>query len=110
MKKLLLIIAVLLGCIAMSAQPRSEQQAKQIASEFFKKKPQQKAPMLSVVSQQKVSQTINKKMARGKASPAGHSACYIINDEANNRFVIVSTDERMYEILGYSDNGCFYLS
>ena len=107
MKKLLLIIAVLLGCIAMSAQPRSEQQAKQIASEFFKKKPLQKAPMLSVVPQQKVSQTINKKMARSKASPAQHSAYYIINDDANNRFVIVSSDERLYEILGYSDNGCF---
>lgn len=107
MRKLLFIIAVLLSSIGMFAQPRSEQQAKQIASEFFNKKPQQKTPMLSVVPQQKVSQTINKKMARGKASPAQHSACYIINDEANNRFVIVSSDERMYQILGYSDNGCF---
>ena len=31
----------------------------------------------------------------------------MVNDEANNRFVIVSADERMYQILGYSDNGTF---
>lgn len=107
MKRFLLLLAVLLGSIAMSAQPRSEEQAKQIANNFFKKNPQRKAPMLSVVPQQKVSQTISKKMARGQSAPAQHSSCYIINDEANNRFVIVSSDERMYEILGYSDNGCF---
>lgn len=107
MKRILFLIAMLLGSITMFAQPRSEEQAKQIARDFFKKKPQQKAPMLSVVSQQKVSQTIQRKMARAKTAPAQHSSCYIINDEANNRFVIVSSDERMYNILGYSDNGEF---
>lgn len=107
MKKFLSLIVVLLSGITMFAQPRSEQQAKQIASEFFKKKPQRKAPMLSVVPQQKVSQTITRRMARAKAAPAQRSGCYIINDEANNRFVIVSADERMYDILGYSENGAF---
>ena len=104
---MLSIIAVLLGSIAMFAQPRSEEQAKQIASEFFKMKSQRKASVLSVVQQQTVSQAIQRKMARGKSTPAEHSSCYIINDEANNRFVIVSADERMYEILGYSDDGIF---
>ena len=108
MKKLLLLIAVaMLTSIATMAQPRSEQQAIQIAQDFFAKSTKKKAPKLSVVSQQKVTQQIRKKVAAAKKAPAQHSSCYIINDEANNRFVIVSADERMYEILGYSDNGCF---
>ena len=40
MKKLLLIFAVLLGSIATFAQPRNEQQAKQITGDSFEKKPQ----------------------------------------------------------------------
>lgn len=107
MRKLLLIIAVLLSSIGMFAQPRSEEQAKQIAKEFFGKKPQRVAPALSVVPQQRVSQQIRKKIASAQKAPTQHSSCYVINDEANNRFVIVSADERLYEILGYSDNGCF---
>ena len=31
----------------------------------------------------------------------------MINDTNNHRFVIISKDERMYDILGYSDNGIF---
>lgn len=108
MKKLLLLIAVaLLTSIATMAQPRSEQQAIQIAQDFFAKSSKKKAPRLSAVPQQKVTQQIRKKVASAKKAPAQHSSCYIINDEANNRFVIVSADERMYQILGYSDNGCF---
>lgn len=108
MKKLLLLIAVaMLTSIATMAQPRSEQQAIQIAQDFFAKSTKKKAPKLSVVSQQKVTQQIRKKVAPAKKAPSQHSSCYIINDEANNRFVIVSADERMYQILGYSDNGCF---
>ena len=108
MKRLLLLIAVLLGSIVMFAQPRSEEQAKQIASDFFKKKPLLKAPKLSVVPQQEVRQTIQKKVSRAKsATSLQPSSCYIINDEANNRYVIVSADERMYEILGYSDESIF---
>ncbi len=107
MKRLLLIIAMLVGGIVMFAQPRSEEQAKQIAKEFFGKKPQRKATSLSVVPQQKVSETIRKRVSRSKSTSSQHSSCYIINDEDNNRFVIVSADERMYEILGYSNSGCF---
>ena len=108
MKKLFLFFAVLLGSIAMFAQPRTDEQAKQIANQFFNKKPRQKAPMLSIVPQQEVSLAIRKKVSRAKNAPAQQpSSCYVINDEANNRFVIVSSDERMYEILGYSDEGMF---
>jgi len=93
MRKFLLIIAALLSSIGMFAQPRSEEQAKQIAKEFFGKKPQRVAPALSVVPQQRVSQQIRKKIASAQKAPTQHSSCYVINDEANNRFVIVSADE-----------------
>ena len=101
------MIAVLLSSISIFAQPRNEQEAIQIAKGFFAKSPKKKAPQLSVVSQQKVTQQIRKKVPSAKKAPAQNSSCYIINDEINQRFVIVSADERMYEILGYSDNGCF---
>ena len=107
MKKYLFIIAALLIGISAFAQPRSEQEAMQIAKNFFAKSAKKKAPQLSVVSQEKVSRQIRKKVPSAQKAPAQHSSCYIINDEANNRFVIVSSDERFYTILGYSDNGAF---
>ena len=63
MKKTLLFIAVLLVCVGMFAQPRSEQEA--------------------VVSQQKVTQQIRKKVASARNAAAQNSSCYIINDEVN---------------------------
>lgn len=35
------------------------------------------------------------------------NSCYVVNDDANGRFVIVSADERLNTILGYSENGNF---
>lgn len=108
MKKVTLSLVALLLCLCIQAQHRSEQEAIQIAQEFFAKKQMKKAPRLSVVPQQKVSQQIQRKVASAKKAPAKNSSCYIINDEENNRFVIVAADERLYKILGYSDNGMFY--
>ena len=106
MKRQLLFIAMLLLCsIGLFAQHRSEKEAIQIANKFFGKKTPNKQRKLSVVPQQKVSSQIKRRVA--SANPSQNSSCYIVNDEANNRFVIVSADERMYEVLGYSDNGCF---
>lgn len=105
MKKLLFIIAVLLGSISVFAQPRSEQEAIQIAQEFFGKKGI--TPKLSVVSHQKVETQVRKRVASVRKAPAKSQSFYVVNDEANNRFVIVSADERLYEILGFSDNGLF---
>ena len=110
MKKYLFIIAALLIGISAFAQPRSEQEAMQIAKGFFAKSAKKKAPQLSVVSQEKVSRQIRKKVPSAQKAPAQHSSCYIINDEANNRFIIISSDERLNLVLGYSDNGCFDLS
>lgn len=105
MKKTLFLIFVFFGAIGMFAQHRSEQEAIQIANEFFGKKTPNKKRKLSVVSQRRVNSHIKRRVA--SAALSQNSSCYIVNDEANNRFVIVSADERMYEVLGYSDNGCF---
>lgn len=107
MKRITLSLIAFLLCLCIQAQHRSEQEAIQIAQEFFAKKQMNKAPRLSVVPQQKVSQQIQRRVASAKKAPAPNSSFYIINDEENNRFVIVAADERMFQILGYSDNGKF---
>ncbi|MCR5315567.1 MAG: leucine-rich repeat protein [Bacteroidaceae bacterium] len=105
MKQLLVLFSVLLCSTSMFAQHRSEQEAMQIAQEFFGK--QGKSPQLSVVPHQKVEAQVRKRVSSARKAPAKSQSFYVVNDEANNRFIIVSADERMYQILGYSDNGTF---
>lgn len=109
MKRFTLSLVALLLCLCIQAQHRSEQEAIQIAQEFFAKKQMKKAPRLSVVPQQKVMQQIQRKVASAKKAPTKNSSCYIINDEENNRFVIVAADERLNTILGYSHGHIFNL-
>lgn len=106
MKRITLsLIALLVCCISMIAQQRSESEAIQIAQEFFGK--QGKSPQLSVVPHQKVETQVRKRVAAARKAPAQSQSFYVVNDEANNRFVIVSADERLFTILGYSDSGLF---
>lgn len=107
MKRFLLFTAVLLCSITMFAQHRSEQEAMQIAREFFTPRQAALPARLAAVPQARVKAKLDQHMTRAKKAPAKNNSCYIINDEANNRFVIVSADERMYDVLGYSDNGVF---
>ena len=88
-----------------NAQRRSESEAIQIAQDFLSKKG--RSPKLSVVPGQEVETRMAHGFSAARRSPAKDQGFYVVNDEANNRFVIVSADERMYEILGYSDNGTF---
>lgn len=106
MKRITLSLIVLLMCsISVIAQQRSESEAIKIAQEFFGK--QGKSPQLSVVPTQKVNAQVRKKVASARRAPAANASFYVVNDDANNCFVIVSADERMYQVLGYSDNGSF---
>ena len=107
MQKLLLSLFLLIVSSGAFAQHRSEQEAMQIAQEFFISKTAAHPSRLVAVPQTKVQAKMTQNMAKSKKTPAQSSSCYIINDEANNRFVIVSADERMYKILGYSDSGLF---
>ena len=106
MKKLLFLTCVLLVCcMHVLAQHRSEQEAMQIAQEFLEK--YGKTPKLSMVSHLKVEAQLRKRVAAARKASSPDQSFYVVNDEANNRFVIVSADERMYQILGYSDHGSF---
>lgn len=99
------LVTLLLCCVNMIAQQRSESEAIQIAQAFFGK--QGKSPLLSVVPTQKVNSQVRKKVASARRAPAKNASFYVVNDDANNRFVIISADERMYQVLGYSENGSF---
>ena len=106
MKRITLtLVTLLLCCINMIAQQRSESEAVQIAQEFFEKKGL--TPKLSVVSHQKVESQIRKKEAASNKMSDSSQGFYIVNDDNNNCFVIISSDERMKPILGYSDCGLF---
>ena len=96
---------MLLCSLSMNAQQRSEREAIQIAQEFFGDK--SVSPKLSVLSHQKVASQVRKKVAAARRAQAKSQAFYVINDDANGRFVIVSTDERLNTVLGYSDKGVF---
>lgn len=106
MKKLLLLLCVLLaGCIHLFAQQRSEQEAMQIAQGFFEANGN--AIRLSIVQSQKVKSQVRRRLTPSKDGTAISSSFYVVNDETNDRFVIVSSDERFYDILGFSNNGIF---
>ena len=105
MKKLLVSLFLLLMAVCVFAQRRSEQNALQIAKEFFAPKQATNKARLTTVPRQQVNTAMSRR--RVKVQSSDEPGYYIVNDEANHRFVIVSADERMYQILGYSDNGTF---
>lgn len=104
-KKLLALVLAIIPILGFS-QHRSESEAIAIAQEFWGKGVNR--AKLKAVSQS----SIVKAKARVKAKATSTTreskqSFYVINDEVDNRFVIVSSDERLYKILGYSDNGTF---
>lgn len=106
MKKLTLF-ALLLCSLCLNAQQRSESEAIQIAQEFWGNGAN--LAKLKTVSQNRLSQAKARAMKKAAAAPTSNSkqSFYVINDEEHNRFVIVSSDDRLYKILGFSDNGIF---
>ena len=106
MKKLALFV-LLLCSLCLNAQQRSESEAIQIAQEFWGNGANR--AKLKTVSQNRLSQAKARAMTKAAAAPTSNTkqSFYVINDEEHNRFVIVSSDDRLYKILGYSDNGIF---
>lgn len=108
-----LLLMIVLSTI-VCAQSRSEREALDLAESFFGQnaafargtlKPKQ--PSLAVVPQQVIQEQIQKELEAPMKGFAKKAGFYIINDEANHRFVIVSADNQQYEILGYSNNSEF---
>ena len=102
-KTLLQVLFLLLCGDAVYAQHRSEQEAMVVAREFLAERSAYGNIHLSIVPNQNIDYELKRKV-KGTERNAG---CYVVNDEVNGRFVIVSADERMRSILGYSDNGLF---
>lgn len=105
MKKSLIINCLFLCSLCAFAQQRSESEALQIAQEFFSKKG--KPQRLSLVPPQKIETQMHKKIGSARKRASQRAGFYVVNEEKSRRFVIVSADERMYKVLGYSDNGMF---
>ncbi len=96
MKKLLLLIACILLGMTVQAGPVSEQEALQKAQAFMKEKFEATGS----------SHRAPRKMQRvSKATE--NDAFYIFNAEDNGGFVIISGDERLPAVLGYSLTGCY---
>ena len=88
MKKLLFLLFTLAFTSATYAEKVTEQQALQKAQQFMQGK-----------------QFIQKKLRRAPSKNVESKAYYVFNVENNGGFVIVAGDDRMTEILGYSDTG-----
>lgn len=105
MRKKLLALALALVPMLGFSQHRSESDAIAIAQDFWGGK----------VNRAKLKAVPQSGMVKAKARIAKAAASttenkqsfYVINDEERYRFVIVSADERLHKILGFSDNGCF---
>lgn len=106
MRKKLLALALALIPMLGFSQHRSESDAIAVAQEFWGKGVNR--AKLKAVSQKNMAKAKARAMATAASTTSGSKqSFYVINDEERNRFVIVSSDERLYKILGYSDNGTF---
>lgn len=106
MKKGLLTLALALVPMLGLSQHRSERDAISIAQDFWGNKVNR--AKLKVVSLSSVTRAKARAMSTAASTTSGtKQSFYVINDEERSRFVIVSSDERLNKILGYSDNGVF---
>ncbi len=94
----LLTLMLVVSC-ALHAQHRSGNEALRLAKDFFQTE-YGKTGILSVMPKPKMALPGNTSSLNGT---------YIVNDKDYGRFVIVSADQRMLPILGYSDNGTLSL-
>ena len=97
-KLLLMLSALMVGIIAMAA-PRTAEQAKKIAAE--------QARRLGITNAQPL---LMEKASPRRAPGIGTTDAnyyYVFNNEGGKGFTIVSGDDIMPEIVGYSDNGSF---
>ena len=98
MKKLSLLLVALLALTAAEARPIGEQEARQKASQFFGNLGQKRMAKGKVLALRKTPEL---------AVAVSRNEFYVFNDEANGGFVIVSGEDRMPGVLGYSYDSHF---
>lgn len=98
-KLTLIASALALGGISlMNAAPVSPEQAKAIAASFGREQAMAKQRVPRKASEMKVAYT---------AASEGSNCYYIINSPASEGFTIISADDRLPQVLGYTDRGDF---
>lgn len=105
MKKRLLAFSLALIPMLGFSQNRSESEAIAVAQGFWGGSISR--AQLKAVPQKAIASAKARVKANGTSAADSKQSFYVINDEEHGRFVIVSSDDRLYKILGYSDNGCF---
>lgn len=103
MKNLYLFLLFVLVSINIYGQRRTEKQAIDVAARFWGIN---NSKDLSIIAEDRVRNAIHKIKATSLQS-APPIPYYIVNDSINRRFVLIPSDERMGNILGYSDRGIF---
>ena len=94
---LLLLFAIL--AIPAFADPISRSEAQRIAQNFLAKKLQRNVKTHLMA--------LPKRLTSNMSATASYAPFYVYNAENNEGFVIVSGDDAIGSIIGYSDNGTF---
>ena len=108
-KRLLTVFAVAWGTLSLSAGPRSTAEAEQLAAQFFEKHATKARGAVQPGSVALAATSADLSTASRTVRQASVPAYYVYN-QADNGFVIISGDDRMPEVLGYSFEGEFVLS
>lgn len=111
-RRIILSLLYFVGILTTIAQPRSESEALRIAENYFgdvarARGANPQKTRLTLVSPTQISKAIGRNSQQNTRASSSDLGLYIFNDESNQRFVIVSGDERQYETLGSSENGVF---
>ncbi len=102
------ILIFIFQFICASAQQRNLQDALEIANSFTSSHTTEQG--IEQQGVQKVNRAQSAQLAYISSEEQGESAHYYVFNRAEGGFVIVSGDERAYDILGYSTTGTFDLN
>lgn len=105
MKKFYLLLLLLVAVVSGYAQNRSETEAMAIASSFFNCHATNSVN--AAVMPERVQVGFGDNGIKRSSSIIDQAPAFYIFNNSDNAFVIVSGDERMPEVLGYSDSGAF---
>lgn len=102
MKRNIVLISVLVVCTILQAQPRSQEEGMQIAKDFLSKAQYHDSDKQKSKSVDNPIQLIYSKKTKFQKD-----AYFVYGRHETPGFVIVSADERAYDVLGYSHESFF---
>ena len=104
MKKFnLILLAFLFLSITINARPRNNSEAMQIAYRFFSKT----SPQGDIRKSPSALNAVQLLYSQSSDTSPEETLLYVFGKKESNGFVIVSGDDRSYDILGYSDSDNF---